>query len=58
MEIKTREINKKQIIATVDEEDNSVDIAVLIDGNPDVTFNITVDAKKDYDLDILVSDEN
>ncbi len=42
MELKTKEINNKQIIATFDEEDNSIDIAVLINGNPDITFNISV----------------
>lgn len=46
MEIKTKKTNNKQIVATIDEDDNSVDIAVLIDGNPDVTFNIAVDDEK------------
>lgn len=42
MKIKTKEINSKQIVATIDEEDNSVDIAVLINGNPEISFNISV----------------
>jgi hypothetical protein len=46
MRIETKEINNKKIITDVDDEDNSIDISVIIDGNPDVTLNVSVDEKK------------
>ena len=46
MKLTTKEINNKQIVATVDEEDNSLDIAIMIDGSPDITLNISVDEEK------------
>ena len=46
MRIETKEINNKKIIAGVDNEDNSIDISVIIDGNPDVSLNVSVDEEK------------
>ena len=46
MKLTTKEINNKQIIATVDEEDNSIDIAIMINGNPEITLNVSVNEEK------------
>lgn len=46
MQIKTTIKNGKQIIAEIDSEDNSVDVAVVIDGETPVTLNISVDDDK------------
>ena len=46
MQIKTTIKNGKQIIAEIDSEDNSVDVAVAIDGETPVTLNISVDDDK------------
>ena len=44
--IETKIKNKNQIIATVDEEDNSIYISIMINGNPEITLNISVDDEK------------
>ena len=46
MRIETKKVNNNQIIAEVDNEDNSIDIAVMIDDEPLVTFNISLDEEK------------
>ena len=46
MKIETTIKNGKQIIAEIDSEDNSVDVAVMIDGESLVTLNISVDDDK------------
>lgn len=42
-QIETKILNNRQIIAEVDNEDNSLDIAVKIDDEPLVTLNIAVE---------------
>lgn len=46
MKIETTIKNGKQIIAEIDNEDNSVDVAVMIDGESPVTLNISIDNDK------------
>ena len=46
MKLTTKEINNKQIVAAIDEEDNTMDIAIMINGNPEITLNISVDEEK------------
>lgn len=46
MRIETKEINNKQIIAEVDREDNSIDIAIMIDGESLITLNVSADDEK------------
>lgn len=46
MKITTKNKNGKQIIAEIDSEDNSVDVAVMVDGETPVTLNISVDDDK------------
>lgn len=46
MRIETIIKNGKKIIAEIDNEDNSVDVAVVIDGDTPVTLNISVDDNK------------
>lgn len=46
MELKTKEIKGGQIIATIDKEDNSMDIAIMINGSPEITLNVSVDEEK------------
>ena len=46
MKIKTVEINNKQVVAEVDKEENSIDIGVMIDGEPKVSLNVLVDDNK------------
>ena len=43
MRIETKEINNKKIIAEVDTEENSIDIAIVIDGaDIPITFNVSI----------------
>lgn len=44
--IETNEIDNKKIIASVDKEDNGIDIAVMISGEPMITLNISTDEEK------------
>lgn len=46
MKITTKNKDGKQIIAEIDNEDNSVDIAVVINGESPVTLNISMDDDK------------
>lgn len=46
MQIETTIKNGKKIIAEVDNEDNSIDVAVVIDNEKPVTLNISVDDDK------------
>lgn len=46
MRIETKEINNKKVIASVDKEDNSIDIAVIINGEPMITLNVSTDEEK------------
>ena len=46
MKIETIEINNKQIVAEVDEEENSIDIGVIINGESKVSLNVLVDDDK------------
>lgn len=46
MRIETKEINNKKIIASVDKEDNSIDIALMINGEPMITLNVSTDEEK------------
>lgn len=46
MQIETTIKNGKKIIAEVDNEDNSIDVAVMIDNEKPVTLNISVDDDK------------
>lgn len=46
MQIETTIKNGKKIIAEVDNEDNSIDVAVVIDNEKSVTLNISVDDDK------------
>lgn len=41
--IQSRSVNDRQVVAAVDSEDNSIDIAVMVDDEPLVTLNIAVD---------------
>ena len=44
MRIQTKKINNKKIIASVDTEDNSIDIAIVVDEfDSPVTFNISIE---------------
>lgn len=43
-------IDGKQIIAEVDNEDNSIDVAVMIDNNPEVTLNVSVNADEEIKI--------
>ena len=43
MRLETKETDNKKIIAEVDTEDNSIDIAIVIDGaDIPITFNISI----------------
>lgn len=44
--IESRLVNDTQIIATVDNDDNSIDIAVNVDDEPLVTLNVSVNEDK------------
>jgi hypothetical protein len=46
MTIKTAKINNAQIVATVDKEDNSIDIAIMINDEPMITLNVSADEEK------------
>ena len=46
MQIETTIKNGKKIIAEMDNEDNSIDVAVVIDNEKPVTLNISVDDDK------------
>ena len=46
MRIETKEINNKKIIASVDKDDNSIDIALMINGEPMITLNVSTDEEK------------
>jgi len=46
MKIETKKVNNKQIIAEACEDDNTMDIAVMINGESMVTLNISVDENK------------
>jgi len=40
--IQSKSVNDSQIVAAVDSEDNSIDIAVMVDDEPLVTLNVSV----------------
>lgn len=46
MRIETKEIDNRKIIASVDNEDNSIDIAIMINGEPMVTLNVSTNKER------------
>ena len=46
--IQTPVVGNTNIVAEVDNEDGSIDVAVQVDGNPIITFNISADGSAAY----------
>ena len=46
MRIETAIKNGNQIVATVDEEDNSLDVSIMINGDPIISLNVSVNEEK------------